>query len=325
MKISSKQFGTVIAFDSGSNHPISFRESNVCKKLHRGAREIYGPLPNTPLAAKQTLLAETLRTGGFLRKSFGFIKTRRIENMADHMKANATFTSLGAIKKAKLGKLIGVEVEYYPKGGESNVPAESVLCNVTHDGSLDSGGREIRKLTWIDSNGRLSGLLALKLEGKVNKKTGLHIHIDARHLTVENGRLTAAQTYDRLFALSFALKKLVPKSRRTNSYCKWQNSRENGERYTAINFCSFAEHGTLEFRCQAGSTNLLKIETWALLCAFLVDFSSKPENVMPRTWKAFLNILPEPFRTWCYLRAEALYGVPVRLDERTMSATAGVE
>lgn len=325
MKISSKQFGHVSTFDSGGSHPISFCEANVDKRMHRGGRELYGPLPNVPLAARQTILAETLRTGSFLQKILGFRKTRRIENLAEHMRDNACFTSLPAIKKAKLGKLIGVEVEYMPRNGENNVPKESVLCNTTHDGSLSPGGREIRKLTWANSEGRLSGLLALRIDGHVDKKCSVHVHIDVRHLTVENNRLTAEQTHDRLFALSFAFKKLIPKSRRNNSYCRFRNSRESGERYCAINYQSVAEHGSLEFRMQGGSTNVLKIECWALLCAFLVDYASKPDNTMPRTWKDFLTILPEPFKTWCYLRAEALYGTPVRLDERTMSAVSGVE
>jgi hypothetical protein len=152
----------------------------------------------------------------------------------------------------------------------------------------------------------------LKIDGKVDKRCGLHVHVDARHLGT-NGLLTVEQTYDRLVGsqrLNWCLKKLVPKSRVTGStarFCRWRSNRSFGaSKFSAINFQSFREHGTIEFRMQGGSTNKHKIESWALLCQFLLNYAANPNNAMPNNWTAFLQMLPPFLRSWCVFRKETL-------------------
>lgn len=266
---------------------------------------------NAPMRAKETLLAQMLRTGRYVCE-----KQRMAQNQPVHPKSMPTL----------VGKMLGVEIEYYPGAKE---PRETQLSKSVDDGSLNHGGRELRKLTWASKTGRLEGLLALNLNGRVDKACGLHVHVDARHLG-KDGLLTAEETYDRLCNFFFALKKLVPKSRRNNRFCKFYNNRpgsecfqepQSGERYAAINWCSFARHGTLEFRCQGGSVNTTKIETWALLCQFLLGFAASPANTIPRNWDGFIIILPEPLRSWCILRNQKLNGDLPEINERTMSGT----
>lgn len=277
-----------------------------------------GRLPNVPLTAKNTLLAQRLRNGTYTTDGIR-CKRGRYDNEV-RRQINAKTSGL------LHGKLIGVEIEYYPS--REDMIRTNQLTDLTGDGSLDSGGAEIRRLTWASKTGRLEGLLALKLRGKVNRKCGLHVHIDVRNLPEHRtvcfdnspALLSAKQTYARLILLYPMLKKLVPRSRLRNNYCRWRDSAEYGDRYCAINFQSFNSHGTIEFRCQGGTVNLLKIESWALLCQFLVGFCANPANAVPTRWTQFLAILPEPLRSWCLLRKQKLYGDSVVMNERTMSA-----
>ena len=301
MKTTPKTWGYVQCFDSG-HYPNQWIEGTSNRDTL---------LPNVPMRAKNTLLAALLRTGRF----------------ATGAKLKPAAPAPGLVDRAKernIGKLLGVEIEYYP---DSRI-ASSPLKNVCGDGSLNAGGQEVRKLTWASRSGRLDGLLALKLSGRVDKACGLHVHVDARHLG-KNGLLSAEQTYDRVTECYAFLKKLVPKSRLSNRYCAWRNNREgaetfrrpaNGLRYAAVNWQSFCEHGTIEFRCQGGSLNVIKIETWALLCQWIVNYLAKPENTVPRSWAQFVALLPEPLRSWSILRKEKLYGNCPLMDERTLSA-----
>jgi hypothetical protein len=273
-------------------------------------------LPNVPMRAKSTLLAELLRTGKY-------VTGKRQKDTRTERKPNY----VARAKELKRGQLIGVEIEYYPKNNIE--PKTNALTNVCGDGSLDSGGIEIRRLTWASSTGRLDGLLSLKLNGTVNKRCGLHIHIDVRHLQeplLNGALLSPVKTYERLISLYPMLKKLVPKSRHNNQFCRWRNNCTSSEscdftdRYCAINFKSYEEHGTIEFRLQSGSTNIVKIESWALLCQFLTHWCANPINSIPTTWTSFLAIIPEPLRSWCILRNQKLYGTAPQYNERSMSA-----
>ena len=232
------------------------------------------------------------------------------------------------------GKLLGVEIEYYPSEYETNREADSLEVEVKCDGSLAQGGREVCAVTWTTRpDGRLMGLHGLKLSGRVDKSCGLHVHVDARHLG-KNGLLDAAATYDKLMELSKHLKALCPPSRRSNKYCQWRNNRigsatferpSNGLRYAAINFEAFAEHGTIEFRCQAGSINVHKIEMWALLCQHLLNWCARPENTI--TWAlnkfaGFLRILPQELRVWAYLREQKLSDPSSTVDWNRLAAAS---
>jgi hypothetical protein len=230
-----------------------------------------------------------------------------------------------------IGKLIGVEIEYYPTSGAADVSSTAAtsteaLVNVVTDGSLAGGGKEIRVLSLVSPDGRIKDLLDLKIEGRVDKTCGVHVHVDARHLG-QNGLLSAEETYDRLAnnkVMNYVFKKLVPKSRHSNRYCRWRSNRGYGRtRYSAFNFLSFREHGTIEFRMQGGSTNRTKIETWALICAFVLNYVADSANEMPTSWSTFLKIMPEPLRTWCALRRASLHGTDgfeINLTHRIMEA-----
>lgn len=301
------------------------------------------PVNGAPMRAKDTLLAQLIRSSGksaaallnghvseWTRESAHYCKARNSKD--DEARTKSAIQRAKELDSIK-GRLLGVEIECYPG---NSLPSEFAcgLGDVVHDGSLDGVGREIRRITWSTDGGRIPGLLSMKpmLQGaKVNKKCGLHVHVDARHLPKPDHGTSeicdVAETYDRLVVMSKFLKKLIPRSRWNNRYCKFANNRDGSceynsrvGRYAAINWESYSEHGTIEFRCGAGSTNIVKIESWALLCQHLLNFCSRRENQIPRSWQQFLAILPGWLSSWCALRHAKLYGGIDRMDERVASA-----
>jgi hypothetical protein len=306
------------------------------------------PVRGVPMRAKDTLLASIMRNSKSfysLKHSFlpdGLIKADSGSNRVqlsyhrDHTfptaKPVSKRSAMEAAKQAPklVGRLVSVEIEcYYPHG---KFPVDNGLTEVGNDGSLDSGGIEIKRMTWA-SNGRLMGLLSLEkqLQGyRINKKCGVHIHIDARHLpnhSSDTKLLTASETYDRLTLLYPMLKKLVSESRLRNRYCRWVNNNHESDRfdagvgrYAAINFEAYKKYKTIEFRCANGSTNVVKIESWALLCRHLFDWCSNRENSVPTNWSSFLAILPSWMASWCVLRNQRLHGNVGPVDARVASA-----
>lgn len=324
------------------------------------------PVNGIPMRAKDTLLAQLMQssTGRYMLSKEVYVDNliwnapcrymlslkelrrasfKRVEASTSTINDPERIRHLILNTKSKVGKLISVEIECYNL--QDYGKANRGLTEIVHDGSLSSRhgvGRELRRISWVDKDGRLSGLLGLEKHFKgasVDKTCGLHVHIDARHLPkrisfedqmVDPGYLhTAAETYDRLTLLYPVLKKLIPKSRWNNRYCRLYNNRENsdtyrspanGDRYSAINWCSYSKHGTIEFRLCSGSTNLVKIESWALICQYLFDWCSKRSNTVPTKWPQFLAILPGWMKDWCIMRNLKLHGGFGGMTDRVASA-----
>lgn len=286
-------------------------------------------LPNAPIPARETVMAACLKRG--LKKMTEHPRAekeaRDCAQPQDYLIAlRDRSDAIGRIKKVdKLrGALLGVEIEYYP----AIRPRANPLLQEGHDGSLNPGGSEIRRLTWQDPDGRLSGLLCLAPDlfgARVDHKCGLHVHVDMRHLSPES----AATTYDRVTDTYPVLKKLVPKSRHENRYCLWLNNRNNTRadfagrdvgKYCAVNWQAYDEHGTIEFRCQEGSVSAPGIESWALFCRWLVGWCAIRANTPPTTWPALIACCPEPIRSWAVIRAQTLHGFRILVNERTTAA-----
>lgn len=115
--------------------------------------------------------------------------------------------------------------------------------------------------------------------GRVNKSTGLHVHIDASGLSVHEG-LRISRNYYHLRAL---VNRVLSDSRLANGYClnalvrpepdgtTWSSL--NFSRYRAVNLMAYQRHGTIEFRQHQGSLNFAKIERWVRFLRSLVDWS----------------------------------------------------
>ena len=266
------------------------------------------PAHGCPMRAKDTLLARYLKRPDLSRTPH----VRQHERHHQRIKRETPIAWKNA--RRLIGKALGVEIEFYPS--RDTRPRTNLLTSIVDDGSLGDGGQEVRRVTWQNQEGRLAGLYALKLKGVIKKDCGLHVHVDARHLD----QYQAADTYRNLCKLYPFLKRLCPASRQRNSYCEWVNNIDEcprrGQRYAAINFESYNEHKTIEFRCQGGSIEPSKIEAWALLCQYLVKWCSSETFVAPANWAGFINALPEPYRSWCILRKQKLTE-RIQVTERT--------
>lgn len=122
---------------------------------------------------------------------------------------------------------------------------------------------------------------------KVNRSTGLHVHVGVEELTDEQ--------YVNIFAnyklLEEVIDSFMAKSRRENnsqwcasltdhdfSYCTTveEVKRElNYSRYHKVNAESYDRHKTVEFRQHQGSTDFAKIKNWVSFCIKLVEWSKE--------------------------------------------------
>jgi len=125
---------------------------------------------------------------------------------------------------------------------------------------------------------------------KVNRSTGLHIHVDAATLTPDSMRRLAAVYAD----AEPVIDSLMPPSRRgdANTYCGSMRRLQRdvlarasdassiaqavngGSRFCKLNFTAFWRHRTVEFRHHSGTVDGAKIVNWAKLCLRMVDFAA---------------------------------------------------
>ncbi len=149
-------------------------------------------------------------------------------------------------------------------------------CCVKEDGSLnDDMGHGVEITILFNSQYGFSPLDKLcktltKAGCYVNKSCGLHVHLDARHLTVKQTERIGQSLGHSLPVLKY----LVAKSRHTNKYCEMRVSKlikishdddTWDERYCAVNLTAYPKYKTIEIRLHGGSINASKIESWVNL------------------------------------------------------------
>lgn len=121
---------------------------------------------------------------------------------------------------------------------------------------------------------------------KVNKKCGLHVHVDARGL----GSKDIAKVFIGYARYEPLFDALMPASRRQNmnQYCQsikravehandfgddaqWSYDRYISTRYAKVNLESLIRHGSIEFRQHSGTTDAEKITNWIVLMVGFVE------------------------------------------------------
>lgn len=120
---------------------------------------------------------------------------------------------------------------------------------------------------------------------KVNRTTGLHVHIGAAKLSTKayvnvfvNYQMME-EVIDSFMAYSRrANNAFYSKSIRQYHYERCNNQQDiynimGGNRYHKVNPCSYSRHNTIEFRQHQGSTDFTKIKAWVNFCAKLVVWS----------------------------------------------------
>lgn len=147
---------------------------------------------------------------------------------------------------------------------------------------------------------RVCGALA-QLGAKVNVSCGLHVHHDARDLTLDNWKNLA-----RVFGKhEHTLNAVLPASRRNNRWAQPINREQdiktffkkvasattvrelaeylsNESRYRTLNTHSFWRHGSVEFRQHGGTVEAEKITQWVVLTASFVNVAVAAKRVATR-------------------------------------------
>lgn len=209
------------------------------------------------------------------------------------------------INKSKLAEVLneaGIEAKAIGSVEHGNYNS----WKIEHDGSL-SGHSSMEIVSPVLKG--VSGLRELELvlsivnqyNPKVTANCGVHVHHYAADLEFEQIR----NVY-RIYAKhERAIDEIFPKSRFDNRYAKlingsWMDSNETviqvvermqdieemkqvlggsdyygvyyrSQRYYKVNFVSWVNHGTLEFRQHAGSTDYQKISSWIILTHKIVE------------------------------------------------------
>jgi hypothetical protein len=207
------------------------------------------------------------------------------------------------------GEFVGVEIEFLlPRQVNSSTLRTSKFIALGSDGSIcpPSGfiGLEanVVYVRGVSENRLEKFCHQLSLsQAQVNKSCGLHIHLDQRNVS----RATAWRRYHRLVSALPWLKLAVPPSRMGNSYCRLNVAGENPEnydRYMAINWKAYTEHGTIEVRLLNGTTSADKIKHWVALCV------GASRNTLP-TIDAMMNCneIPREAKEWFMARKRKFY------------------
>lgn len=155
-------------------------------------------------------------------------------------------------------------------------------------------------------------------DAKVNRSTGLHVHIGVANLT-DYWFINVFKNYQKLEKV---IDTFMAPSRRSNynTYCKSligfnfnvgcntiaDVQRRLNSRYFKVNPMAIGRHGTIEFRQHQGTTDYEKISNWVRFCAKLVEWSAK--NVLNSDVTSIDNIpfISESEKAFFKTRAAAL-------------------
>lgn len=140
--------------------------------------------------------------------------------------------------------------------------------------------------------------------GRVDRRTGVHVHIDATDLTGEQIARTLCAYVDRQPAFN----RMVSPSRRCNGYCGPYSESEKDatvealktyrdasmvtRKYRTVNVTTLGRTGTVEFRQHQGSLNGTKITAWVkTLLALVQAVTDTADEHLPFDGEALIDAL----------------------------------
>lgn len=287
-------------------HPLELK-MQIGRKLKFVARQLRFDSTDYPVGLPQKHIPSFQRAGAWLWSAMQ--EKRKVHRPAvPVMQRELGIRDLLNIQSHR-GEFIGVELEFLlPRAVNSSTLRTSKFISLTSDGSIcpPSGYMGLEaNLVYVRgvSENRLDTFcerLSLS-QAQVNRTCGLHLHLDQRNVS----RATAWRRYHRLVSALPWLKLAVPPSRIGNSYCRLNaigENPENYDRYMAINWKAYTEHGTLEVRLLNGTTSADKIKHWVSLCI------GASRNTLP-TIDAMMNCneIPREAKEWFMARKRKFY------------------
>jgi hypothetical protein len=203
---------------------------------------------------------------------------------------------------------IGIEIECFGPLDRTNLIKEIIarnahLCRsiyVTSDGSIRPGeGKSPIEVCFLSEYATykqpLRELLDLlrKLDYRVNRSCGLHVHIDQRHHLKETGvdMPGIRRTFSNLVAAHRVLVETLPFSRRNNKFCLENTTiavgREFGTRYKMVNARALLKHKTIEVRSHSATLDFDKIWPWVDTLHDVASFGEVIERAPRSIWHLF--------------------------------------
>lgn len=213
------------------------------------------------------------------------------------------FTGIGLNAAARALSNAGLSVDHSQTGRYTHRDSAS-NWKVVHDGSVSGGGEAVSPiLSGADGYEQVrKAARALSAAGATaNRSCGLHVHVNARDLTVDDIK----NTVENYSVNESTIDSFMPRSRRgnINSYCysnasrlrdaaaAWNNARSHegmqsvfhNERFMKVNLESLNRHGSIEFRQHSGTVQASKIIPWVQFCVNLVEQSRGPRARVARS------------------------------------------
>lgn len=227
--------------------------------------------------------------------------------------------------------LLGVEIEVEGVEDRDAIPtAVRTFWNAETDNSLREGGVELVFSEPFVGNGVVEALdnfcAWAKNSAKVSSRTGLHVHMDVRDMTINEFKLLCT-TYAICEAVLY---KFVGDKRETNLFClPWYSSDteldkltkalnnhdsaimhiENIERYSGLNLAALRKFGSIEFRQLKTTFDFDRILLWVNMILSLRKFATSGITSYDGVISLFYDLGPKNFLDLVFKKdiAQVLY------------------
>ena len=214
------------------------------------------------------------RLGGVFLEKGNILKAVLYKVRADMTRAKKPTTT---------DNYLGIEIEFACKQNIEEV-ADAIFeagigkhFHVHSDGSINADDQFpnkielnvlVKQTEYVDVLTRLCGVLNTKLQCRVDKSCGIHVHVDMRHRD-------HIKAFNNLVLSQQLLYGMNPVARRNGQYSvpipgkgEW---RASSNHYDGISTSAYTKYKTLELRMHCGTTQAKKLVNWIAFIVAIVD------------------------------------------------------